>query len=706
LDTQITPFEIAPGNIFRIKKLCSILLLSNPHFITFVVAVIDQEHGIDHAFTFQVKGDTIARQTFVNEIAPSGGRPIPRQNAHFTPYISSRLLYLNFPAHFGNSRGISLHEVEFFDGQTSYITHDGKELPGGSGNSLNVSSGNIRTGAIIHVGGRLFYVRVNGTRLEILDNIVVDPIVDFNERSSAVIPTTNMGDIFSLLTEKSLISYKIDDSDNIIKLKSVSFQNIAVSADQYSADHVITSTRPSGGTLRLALWRVYKAGLYIKVEETPAQESGIEQVRITNLLNPLYLVGIKNRERELRLITWGVTITPTPLPHSGEAWPQLESRVNALVKDFFRYHPVPGMTVAVSIGRRLILSKGYGWARYLERPMERDMHVKIGSTTKALVTGPAGWQLMKSKGIDSDTQTLYGPNGLFGNDFDEDIQIGIEEYANDENYDSSKWKEWYEKITIQNLLDRRSGLSHSGDEVGAARMFHPKTVEEEGLEAALAKVTYKEAHKHFLRTKPLKCEPGTTPCLSKNGEVLDPYSNQAFGLWTLLMPKMSGKSYDDKFYKEYTREDYLKRIRLGLHGSFHAWSKTPDSRDAVGYRIDDSGNLVSLAFEDSRLGLAAGGFMASAQDMIRVMRYLKREYTWEEIDKMGWSGGSTMLSHGGLTGGGTAYVVMFRQSDICVALNTNIGTSGSLAGLARNIALEVPARNVPFNFDLFAEEEG
>lgn len=158
------------------------------------------------------------------------------------------------------------------------------------------------------------------------------------------------------------------------------------------------------------------------------------------------------------------------IPISGYAWPQFGTKVDNMVKDFMADKKLPGMTVAVTKEGRLILSKGYGWAHRQDLiTMDWDRRVKIGSVTKALVTGPAGWQLMNSKGIDSDTQTLYGPNGLFGNDFNEDIQIGIEKHANDPDHDSSKWREWYEKITIQNLLDHSSGFTHSGDVQGEVR---------------------------------------------------------------------------------------------------------------------------------------------------------------------------------------------------------------------------------------------
>jgi CubicO group peptidase (beta-lactamase class C family) len=373
------------------------------------------------------------------------------------------------------------------------------------------------------------------------------------------------------------------------------------------------------------------------------------------------------------------------IPISGHAWPRLGTKVDNMVKDFMADKKLPGMTVAVSKEGRLILSKGYGWAhRQRLITMEWDTRVKIGSVTKALVTGPAGWQLMKSKGIDSDTQTLYGPRGLFGDQFKLDIATGIQWFANDPNYDSSKWKAWYEKITIQNLLDHSSGFTHSGDVQGASQMFN----------TTKDKLTYEQAHKYILRTRPLKFEPGTK---------ID-YSNHGFGLWTLLVKKMSGKSY-----KDYTREDYLQLI--GLHRSILPERATPDSRDAWGHKIDGNGNLVPIEFKNSTLGLAAGGFMASARDMIRVMTYLNRKYTWEEINKMGWFKGSKdRLSHSGDTSGGTAFAVMFPDgfisnsgrnlSQICVALNTNIGGVQSLDALANNIALEVPVSGVPQHFDI------
>jgi len=380
------------------------------------------------------------------------------------------------------------------------------------------------------------------------------------------------------------------------------------------------------------------------------------------------------------------------LQSTGEAWPELEKKVDSLVEALIAENRLPGMTVAVTKEGRLLLSKGYGYALVdgtRKLPMKPCTRIKIGSVTKCTLTGPAGFQLMKSKGIDPKSQRLYGPTGLFGGIFDADIDIGIKAHAPK----STKWKEWYEKITIQNLLDHRAGFTRSGDVPGAAKMFGVSEDE----------ATYEQSHRHFLRTRELLYEPGTNP-----PEGLNPYSNHGFGLWTLLIPKMSGKSYPD-----YVREDYLKPMKL--HNAVRPERANPDSCDAWGHTYNADQKLEVLPFKDSNLGLAAGGFKASAQELARLMLQLDKKYTVEELDSMGWFKDSKgKLAHNGLTGGGTAFVAMFPKgyiystnvdlSEVHVAVATNIGTStNDLTSLADKIALAVPVSHVPATFDLWKQ---
>ncbi|MBD2385950.1 serine hydrolase [Cylindrospermum sp. FACHB-282] len=385
------------------------------------------------------------------------------------------------------------------------------------------------------------------------------------------------------------------------------------------------------------------------------------------------------------------------IPSTGEAWPALEQKVDSLVEALIAKNNLPGMTIAVTKEEKLILLKAYSYALVdgtRKLPMKPCHRSLFGSACKPLVTGAAAFQLMKSKNIDPKSTRLYGPKGFFGGIFDADIDIGIKAHAPE----SAKWKEWYEKITIQHLLDHKAGFIGSGNVKGAAQMFG---VSEDQL-------TYEQVHRHFLRTTQLYYEPGTAHPKYMPGtqEEFDPYSNQGFGLWTILIPKMSGKSYLD-----YVREDYLKPMKL--LNAVQPGRVNPDSCDAWGHKYDADKKLEALPFMDYKLGLAAGGFRASAETLARLMVELDKKYTTEELDSMGWFNESKRkLGHTGGLGGGTAYVTMFPKgnisspnvdlSEVHVAILTNIGTKGKdLVSLAEKIALAVPPANVPATFDIW-----
>lgn len=118
------------------------------------------------------------------------------------------------------------------------------------------------------------------------------------------------------------------------------------------------------------------------------------------------------------------------LPIAGAGWAPLAARVDALVTEWIRTRDLPGMTVAVTLQGRLILSRGYGFANVATRAaMLPDSRSRIGSVTKAVITGPAGDQLMRERGIDPATTRLYGPGGVFGQRYDLDIQIAATRFT-------------------------------------------------------------------------------------------------------------------------------------------------------------------------------------------------------------------------------------------------------------------------------------
>lgn len=75
--------------------------------------------------------------------------------------------------------------------------------------------------------------------------------------------------------------------------------------------------------------------------------------------------------------------------------------------------------------------------------------------TQCIVTAPAAWQLLASKGIDPKTKKLYGPDSIFLDRFEDDLRAGIEAHAPD----SAPWVDWYKQITLQHLFDHAAGFA-------------------------------------------------------------------------------------------------------------------------------------------------------------------------------------------------------------------------------------------------------
>ncbi len=266
---------------------------------------------------------------------------------------------------------------------------------------------------------------------------------------------------------------------------------------------------------------------------------------------------------------------------------------------------------------------------------------------------------------------------------------------------------WWEKITLRHLLTHRTGFERSGDGKGTQRMFN---ISENQL-------TYRHIHQHFLRTKPLRFRPGL---ILGNRKVIS-YSNHGFGLWTLIVPTLTNGTS----YAEYALSRYLKPLRL-IH-LVRPMTSHYDMMDATPYDLNKDKKSVALPPKDSNLGLAAGGWTASAKSLLWITRYLTRRYTVKELRNMGWfarSGGPSnayiKLHHNGLIGGGMAYVVIFPTgylskskiplNDIHVAIATNTSdftkeTSGealaAMETLASQIALAVATSNVPASWNIW-----
>ena len=246
----------------------------------------------------------------------------------------------------------------------------------------------------------------------------------------------------------------------------------------------------------------------------------------------------------------------------------------------------------------------------------------------------------------------------------------------------------YNRITLQNVLDHRAGFQRDGSVAEAAVMN----------DRAAKDLRYEDVHRHFLATRSLLREPGTGYS----------YSNHGMGLTTLLVQYLSPTG--DSYYSHVVHH-YLGP--LGLNGSIRPRGGQPDQTDAYLYDVRND-QVVARDFSDtslstSTIGLAAGGWSASAHAMLQISHHLAANYPWSDINRMAWGGtDSGKLSHNGATGGGTAYICMFPKgytssstggslSEVHVAVATNTGgvSTSELAKLADAIALAVPKAGIP-----------
>lgn len=118
------------------------------------------------------------------------------------------------------------------------------------------------------------------------------------------------------------------------------------------------------------------------------------------------------------------------LPATGDGWPAMTPIVDNVIRTFVAAHKLPGMTVAVAQNGRLILSRGYGYANTSQRLVMQPFHrSRIGSVTKAVITGPAAFNAMRDAKVDRSTKTLYGSSGVFGTAYHSDLKVGVERHT-------------------------------------------------------------------------------------------------------------------------------------------------------------------------------------------------------------------------------------------------------------------------------------
>lgn len=405
---------------------------------------------------------------------------------------------------------------------------------------------------------------------------------------------------------------------------------------------------------------------------------------------------------------------------SGEAWASLDS-LDAMILEFMEANHIPGATVAVSQHGRLIFNKAYGYANIEAAIQMQPWHrTRIGSVSKIITALSMMHLAENSNGQFSLDDRLYEEGGILGDDDMLDaIAVDLAKYESTIER-LERWS-WYYAVTPRHLLGQCSGYAGSGDTDGAAEEFAG------GDDAAL---TYKQIHMWYVMDNGIDYQPAS------KGD----YANHNLGLAGYIVSAVSGLSYVD-----YARENILEPIGLE---DVVPWKSDPSELDAVPYKwvdpvasgdggigdafaIDPPPYYEAIDPDPATLGTAAGGWTATARDLVRLMCATDRLSNHsdvllpETLDEMEsrpfpetvpgyahtwWINDDGRLTHNGIVGGGRTRVVKFPDgysaggidvSAINVAICVNIQPGVSLYGLAEDVAQVCAEAGVPFHYDLF-----
>ncbi len=315
---------------------------------------------------------------------------------------------------------------------------------------------------------------------------------------------------------------------------------------------------------------------------------------------------------------------PDGPPVSGDQPSALGDAVDLKMRSYMAEHGIPGATVAVTKGGRLVFWKAYGWADVDAKiPMEPWHRTRIGSVSKVL-TAIGVLQLVDAGELrldqpvyssrisitwpstGGDPLLVFQPDGALA-----DVGMYLKalaeapsnltpdanapEYLTGATYEENveTLMEWARQIQIQHVLSHTAGYLENGSA--------PKARTYWGLGDS-DPLTYAQIHAAMLA--------GTNglPLLFEAGSDWD-YSNHGFGVLGQIIEDTSGMPY----------ADYMQEHVFGPVGRFDVVSAdVVTDRDATSYKED--GTPVPLSqLTEPVAGLATGGWAASAGDLARIL---------------------------------------------------------------------------------------
>jgi serine beta-lactamase-like protein LACTB, mitochondrial len=252
--------------------------------------------------------------------------------------------------------------------------------------------------------------------------------------------------------------------------------------------------------------------------------------------------------------------------------PEKVKQIEALVNAEMLKQKIPGLTVAVAAGRRVVWTAGFGMQDVENNVAARPATVyRLGSISKP-ITAVAVMQLFERGRLDLDAP--------------------VQKYC-----PAFPEKQW--PVTTRQVLGHLAGIRHykSDDEFNSTRFYASVA---EGL--------------NMFKDDPLLSEPGT----KYN------YTTHGYSVLGCVVEGASGQKFADFVSENVFKPAAMERIRVDSVADI-----IPNR--AQGYRITDKGVLTNSPLADNSYKVPGGGFVSTAEDLARFAvalqtdRLLKRE---------------------------------------------------------------------------------
>ena len=341
----------------------------------------------------------------------------------------------------------------------------------------------------------------------------------------------------------------------------------------------------------------------------------------------------------------GLAAQQLPLARTDQGrWAEVSAASRGKLDSLRREMSIPGLSISVSVDRRVVWSEGMGYADLeLRSPATPLTRYRIGSVSKILTA--AGVALLHQRG-------------------ELNLDAPVQEYV------PSFPRKPEGEITTRLLAGHLGGIRHYVDIEAEYYLTRRYETVFEALE--------------IFRDDPLVATPGTEWS----------YSSYGFNLLSAVIAGASGRGF-----LQYLDEEVFRPLGMLHTGGDHTDSLVVNR--ARPYDRAPDGRLINARYIDNSHKWAGGGFLSTTEDLLRfahahlepglfeqetldLMWTSQRTVTGEEIGVgIGWRlmppsrvGGRRAVGHAGGAIGGNALLLIYPDDGVAVAVAANIADIG------------------------------